>query len=648
MPKKKNKNKKRIDRGFSTSSISKNNTTSNKNLDINESTEILETKKINNLKSPICCFLGHVDAGKTSLMDVVRNTSIAENEAGGITQSIGSSFISINDIKIVTNNIKGKFKVEHQIPGLLVVDTPGHAAFSNLRQRGSSLCDMAILVIDILDGVKPQTIESIKILKDKKVPFVIAATKIDMIYGWQKTNEYNLRKVLKKQDENTNNILTSHLLDLEYELKNQGVNAKFYFQNKNPDKIYSIIPVSSKTKEGLSDLLSFLVYLSQNWMNKKITYRDTVRATIMESTRDKKLGWIIDIILSNGTIKIGDKFAVYTKSGPKIITIRNLMIINNNKISYHESVRASAGIRVIASNLEKCFAGTHLHFKDSENDSLKTAEEEIESFWKSLKLTENGVNIQAPTFGELEAVYNILSEENINISGTQVNTLTLNQKDSKINKDIDMVEARLESVEEMEYRCLLYFGKLSQKEKDEFDEICKLKNIKFISSEVVYTLVEEYKKFTDNNLEFKQEQLSLSGEAIFPCKLKILDDKIFMKGGTDDLMFGVKVLAGELKKGTPLFATTKKKFIGKVVSIKEYDKKGNAIDTNNAKVHKQVCIRLKKDDYILYDRHFDSKDLLVPNMTRESIDILKKYFRSKLTMDDWKLTREIKELLLIN
>lgn len=648
MPKKKNKNKKRIDRGFSTSSSSKNNTTNNKNLEINESTEISETKKINNLKSPICCFLGHVDAGKTSLMDVVRNTSIAKNEAGGITQSIGSSFISINDIKVITNNIKGKFKVEHQIPGLLVVDTPGHAAFSNLRQRGSSLCDMAILVIDILDGVKPQTIESIKILKDKKVPFVIAATKIDMIYGWQKTNEYNLRKVLKKQDENTNNILTSHLLDLEFELKNQGVNAKFYFQNNNTDKIYSIIPVSSKTKEGLSDLLSFLVYLSQNWMNKKITYRDTVRATIMESTRDKKLGWIIDIILSNGTIKIGDKFAVYTKSGPKMITIRNLMIINNNKISYHESVRASAGIRVIASNLEKCFAGTHLHFKDSENDSLKAAEEEIESFWKSLKLTENGVNIQAPTFGELEAVYNILNEENINISGTQVNTLTLNQKDSKNNKDIDIVEARLESVEEMEYRCLLYFGKLSQKEKDEFDEICKLKNIKFISSEVVYTLVEEYKKFTDNNLEFKQEQLSLSGEAIFPCKLKILDDKIFMKGGTDDLMFGVKVLAGELKKGTPLFATIKKKFIGNVVSIKEFDKKGNAIDTNSAKIHKQVCIRLKKDDYVLYDRHFDSKDLLVPNMTRESIDILKKYFRPKLSMDDWKLTREIKELLLIN
>ena len=638
MPKKKH-NKNKINRGFST--------TSNSKKEIHFVKQENEKTKENHLKSPICCFLGHVDAGKTSLMDVFRNTSIAEKEAGGITQSIGSSFISIENIKKITDNIKGKFKVEHQIPGLLVVDTPGHQAFSNLRQRGSSLCDMAILVIDIHDGVKPQTIESIKILKDKKVPFVIAATKIDKIYGWKESNEYNLRKVLKKQDEATNNILTSQLLDLEYELNKQEINAKFYFQNKTPDKVYSIIPVSSKTKEGLSDLLSFLVYLSQNWMNKKITYRDNIIATIMESTLDKKLGWIIDIILSNGTIKVGDKFAVCTQNGPKMINIRNLIITNNNKMDYKDSVRASAGIRVIASNLEKCFAGTHLHYQNTNEDVLALAEDELNTFWNSLKLNKDGVYIQAPTFGEIEALYEILHSENINISGATVNTLMLNQKNPKSNKDFDMIEAKLESIEDMEYRCLLYFGKLSQKEKDEFEIISKMKNIKFISSDIVYTLIEEYKKFTENNLEFKQEQLSLSGEAIFPCKLKILDDKIFMTGGTVDIMFGVKVLAGELKKGTPLFATNKKKFIGNVVSIKEYDKKGNAIDTNNAKIHKQVCIRLKKDDYILYGRHFDSKDLLVPHMTRESIDILKKYFRNKLSMDDWKLTREIKDKLLI-
>ena len=157
--------------------------------------KVEEDKKVDelnideSLKSPVVSFLGHVDAGKTSLMDIIRGTSIQQGEAGGITQGIGSSFVPIQYIRNITESIKGKYAVDPNIPGILIVDTPGHSAFSSMRDRGSSLCDIAILVIDLNSGIQPQTEESIKILKEKNVPFVIAATKIDMIYGWKKTEE---------------------------------------------------------------------------------------------------------------------------------------------------------------------------------------------------------------------------------------------------------------------------------------------------------------------------------------------------------------------------------------------------------------------------------------------------------------------------
>ena len=177
--------------------------------------KVEEDKKIDelnideSLKSPVVSFLGHVDAGKTSLMDIIRGTSIQQGEAGGITQGIGSSFVPIQYIRNITKSIKGKYAVDPNIPGILIVDTPGHSAFSSMRDRGSSLCDIAILVIDLNSGIQPQTEESIKILKEKNVPFVIAATKIDMIYGWKKTEEINLRKVMKQQDESVVLIMQS-------------------------------------------------------------------------------------------------------------------------------------------------------------------------------------------------------------------------------------------------------------------------------------------------------------------------------------------------------------------------------------------------------------------------------------------------------
>ena len=150
------------------------------------------------LRAPICCVLGHVDAGKTSLLDALRKSNVCGGEQGKITQQIGASFFPISSIQQITSAIKGKFKVEHNIPGMLMIDTPGHESFHNLRERGSSLCDIAILVVDIEDGVMPQTKDSIKLLLEKKIPFVIAATKLDKVWNWEKQKCSKSKSFLQK------------------------------------------------------------------------------------------------------------------------------------------------------------------------------------------------------------------------------------------------------------------------------------------------------------------------------------------------------------------------------------------------------------------------------------------------------------------
>lgn len=616
--------------------FAKYNTVTSVVQEVEEIQEIKSDVKVdNNLKSPVVCFMGHVDAGKTSLMDAIRGTTIQSGEAGGITQSIGSSFVPIEHIREITKNIKGKFSVEHNIPGVLIVDTPGHSAFSSMRDRGSSLCDIAILVVDLNKGIQPQTEESIKMLKEKNIPFLIAASKLDMIYDWESSGEINLRKSLKLQSEAANNTLMGQLEDIKYDFSKLDIEAEFYFKNKTPNKTHSIVPISTKTNEGLSDILSLLVYISQNWMSKKITYRNILDATIMESVLDSKLGWVVDVILSNGTINVGDKLAVTTNVGSKIATVRNILIPpqltqDRTKVSWRKetSVRASQGIRIIGSNLESCMAGSSIFQitdKMDESSALKAASNEFDKFWKSFKWDTRGVCLIAPTIGELDAAYNILREENIPIMKGEI---------SNFNKKVaERYACVLEEEKNKENKIILYFhsNKLSGKQEDEYNNISNTLGLTLAHNTVVYHLVDIYKKLKKQFLEERKKELSATGEAIFPCELQILKDHIYMKGGADDLLFGVKVKAGRLIKGTPLISD-KQIHLGKVVSIQK-----NHSEQNEAKLRDEVCIRIKNETNISFGRQLDNKDMIISEITRDSIDELKENFKDDMLKSDWVL-----------
>jgi translation initiation factor 5B len=585
------------------------------------------------LKSPVVSFMGHVDAGKTSLMDLIRGTKIQQAEAGGITQTIGSSFVPINYIRQVTKNIKGKFAVEPNIPGILIVDTPGHSAFSSMRDRGSSLCDIAILVIDINKGIQPQTEESIKMLKEKKVPFVIAATKIDMIYGWKKTSETNLRKVIKEQDETTVNIFQSALEDMKYEFSKLDLDAVFYFNNQKPSTTYSIVPISTQTGEGISDLLSLLVYISQNWMNGKIKYKDEVDATIMESVQDPKLGWVLDIILSNGTVSVGDKIVVTAQDGIKVSTIRNIftpppLAQDRHKVSWisNKTIRASQGIRLIGSNLEMCIAGSSIFKIDNnETEIIEKANSEYSKFWKSFQWDTTGVYLVAPTIGELDAGYNILKTENLPIIKGEISIFN--------KKVVEKYSALTQEEIFKENKVILYFhsNPITGKQEEDFKNMSKELNITFLHNTVIYHLVDEYKKLKESFINERKKENSESGKAIFPCELDILKEHVYLKGGSDDLLFGVKIKAGRLMKGTPI-TTLNKVYLGRVISIRKKEK-----DVNEAKVRDEVCIRIKNDDGVGYGRHFTHSDQLISQITRESIDELKTNFRDDMDKHDWNL-----------
>ena len=490
-----------------------------------------EEKVDNTLKAPICCIVGHVDAGKTSLLDKLRNTNIQEKEVGGITQHIGSTFFPIETIENSCSSIKGKFEVICNIPGILMIDTPGHSEFQSLRDVGTSICDLGILIIDIEESIQEQTKEAIKLLKEKKIPFVVAVTKLDKLYGWKSTKSPNLREALKEQSKDMSMMLMAKLEDIKYDLSKEDINAEFYFKNSNPKQIYSIVPVSSKTGEGIADLLALLVYTAQNWMLKKIIYQDTVSCTIMESKYDKHNGYTIDVILNNGTINVGDKFVVSTITGPNICIVRNLLIPSaltqlgkKTNWDYKDSVRASIGCKIIGSNLDGAYPGTHLFpiktcgdsasaGASTEADAINNANQEINAVWKSYDFISPGVFIGTQTFGELDAGYSIFQKAGINIAGAYIGEPS--------NKFIDLILMKTEADTLPENRIYLYFGAFNNTDVFEY---AKKNEITLISSEVIYKLVELYKIEKEKIIKARQ---NTNNNAIFPVEMVILKQYIF-------------------------------------------------------------------------------------------------------------------------
>ena len=287
--------------------------------------EALAARSANDLRSPICCILGHVDTGKTKLLDKIRQTNVQEGEAGGITQQIGATYFPVEAIKAKTAVINKDGSYEYKIPGLLVIDTPGHESFSNLRTRGSSLCNIAILVVDIMHGLEPQTLESLKLLRDKKTPFVVALNKIDRIYGWKETPNGAFQESLAKQQTSVKREFADRVEKTKVAFAEQGLNSELYYNNKNLGRNVSLVPTSAITGEGIPDMIQLLVDLTQQRMTESLMYISELECTVLEVKVIEGLGTTIDVVLSNGRLREGDRIVVCGLNGPIFTNVRALL-----------------------------------------------------------------------------------------------------------------------------------------------------------------------------------------------------------------------------------------------------------------------------------------------------------------------------------
>ncbi len=512
------------------------------------------------IRSPIITVLGHVDHGKTFLLDRIRGTSIAAKEAGAITQHVGASFIPTDVIKQKCGELLEKYKFELKIPGLLFIDTPGHEAFTNLRKRGGSTADLAVLVIDITQGVQPQTKEAIEILKLNKVPFIVAANKIDLINGWISNEEEMFLKTFKKQREQVKQLLDEGIYKLMGQLSEFGFDSDRFDRVSDLTKQVLIIPVSAKTGEGIPELLLFLAGLSQKFMKNKLEIDEEkpAKGGVLEVKEVQGLGMTIDAIIYDGCLKKDDKIAVGGKNGVIITKIRALLVPQpleeirdpRKKFKTVDKVYAAAGVKIAAPGLEEALAGSPLRVIKGNEEEVK---KEIESELRELRIEKqiDGVIIKADALGSLEAIVMLLENKGVPVKKADVGAVSKK----------DVIEA--ESVRKRNRYLGVIFA-FNTNVMEEAREEARKTEVKIFESKVIYQLEEDYEKWRKEEEEReKEEELQ---KYIFPAKIKILPGFVFR--ASKPAVVGVEVIDGVIKSSYPLM-NDRGKVIGTIQSIQE-------------------------------------------------------------------------------
>ena len=368
------------------------------------------------IRQPIITVIGHVDHGKTSILDAIRNTRVVAKEPGAITQHIGATEVPLEVIKKISGSILKKFGFELKIPGILLIDTPGHEAFTNLRKRGGSIADLAILVVDATQGIEPQTIEAIEILKLYKVPFVVAMNKIDML-PFYSSKEGSYLENLSTHDQKVKALMDEKLYIFVGELYKHGFEGE-RFDRCVFGKQIPIVPCSAKTREGLPELITLLAGLSQKYLEKEleINYEEAGKGAVLEAKEEKGLGKTIDVIIYEGTISVNDEIAVIGKNGVIRTKIRALlqpkplqeMKNTKEKFTPVKQIYAAAGLKISAPNLDDALVGsTMLVIKTG--DEIKQLQEEYKE--TKFETNTNGVMVKTDAIGSMEALVELLKRK---------------------------------------------------------------------------------------------------------------------------------------------------------------------------------------------------------------------------------------------
>ncbi len=583
-------------------------------------TEYNEGKKVRAL---IASILGHIDHGKTSLLDYVRGTVVQKREAAGITQHIGASYFPVEAIK---NFCGAKFaKLDIFLPGILIVDTPGHAAFMNLRKRGGAVADIAILVIDIMDGPMPITWESVNILREKKVPFIIAANKIDRIPSWKPNKNADFVETYNKQSEFVQKNFDEKLYKIIGDFLEEGFpGCDRYDKIKDFTKSLAIVPTSAITGEGISSLLIVLLGLAQQFLKDKLLYSEgPAKGVVLEVKKEAGYGFTIDALIYDGIIKKGQKMVVGGLEKPIVTKIRALFQPKpldeirdpRQKFDSVNEIHASAGIKILASDLEGTVAGAPLYVieNDSKEEEIyKLVEEEVNSI--RIQTDKAGIVLKADTLGSLEALEKHLSENGISISRADVGPI----------KKADILGAVV--VRDFDLYSSVVLG-FNVNILDEAKEVAYNENVRIFTNDVIYRLTEDYIEYKETR---KAEDTAKElGELVLPGKLQMMPEFIFRN--SNPAVFGVRVIGGDLVSKVPIIKNNGK-YIGRINQVQD---KGQNIE--KATKDMEVAVSMKG---VEIGRDLDKDEILYINVPESHVRQLIGKFLDELTSEQKDILRE--------
>lgn len=571
------------------------------------------------LRQPVVVVLGHVDSGKTSLLDQIRGTAVQSRETGGITQHIGASYFPLEIIKEMTGPLFARLeKSQFQIPGLLVIDTPGHEVFANLRMRGGSAADIAIVVADVNKGFEAQTEESIRILESRKVPFVLALNKIDQIYGWKNNDSIFIKDQMQLQASSIQETLDEKIYDVVGSLSRLGYNSEAYWRVKDFTKEVAIVPVSATKNIGIPELLAVLVGLAQQFMIKKLErHQDEARGIVLEVKEEIGLGPSANIILLDGTLKQGDKIVLAKRDCTIVTKIKALLLPKpldemrdpKDKFRPVDHVISAAGLKITSSDLDGVLAGSPLYvIRNPEDERYLKSLVESEVKAAIIKTDSNGIILRCDTIGSLEAVVELVKKDNIPIQSADIGNITRR----------DVLAASAVKEKDRYIGVILGFNVkvLEEAERESIE-----RDVKIFNEKIIYNLVRSYNDWAAYQREHADS--ILFGEISPICKFQFLKGYVFRRNSP--AVFGAEILTGRLKQKIPIMNEQGRR-IGTVHQIQEAGK-----NLSDASLGMQVAVSMKEP---VIGRNINEGDIFYTDLSSREAKLLVESFLDRLNPEE--------------
>ena len=576
------------------------------------------------LRSPIVTVLGHIDHGKTSLLDKMRGTGVQAREAAGITQHIGASFFPTETIMSICGDLLKTVNTELTIDGLLFIDTPGHEAYLNLRRRGGAIADIAILVVDINEGALTQTYESLKILQSGKTPFLIAANKLDKVPGWREKEGMSLFEAIKAQGMSTQTEVDRRIYEIVGALSANKILSERFDRVKDFQKTVAIVPTSAKTGTGIPELLMVLSGLTQQYMKDRLKVSTgPAKGAVLEVREETGLGTTLDTIIYDGVLKKTDTIVVGGLDGVIVAKIRALLQPKEldeirdpkEKFTHVDIVHAAAGVKIVAPDIEGAVAGAPVYAVE-DPEKLEEVKQKVADEVGSIRIQtdKSGIVVKTDTLGSLEAVTQFLQERKITVRAADVGPI--------VKRDI--VEAQASGDSDPLNAVVLGFNvKISS----EIEDLAAELGVEVFMNEVIYRLYDEYYAW----LIVKREQAkaeSLSS-IIRPGKIELIPEYVFRNN--NPAVVGVKV-HGLVKPRTALITKSGKR-VGTILQIQD-----RSVSIDEATDGMEVAVSIRGPTI---GRQVKNNDTLYIDVPDKQILAIRKKFMDDLSPPEKEVLEEL-------